>query len=91
MGDEITIDKVVFHDRLSSFINQWKNDRRAGDALFNGADSIVLLVGKASEANTYNKTTAFQVSQLVSQCNFRLIYLLSCGYLVTSFLQHFLS
>lgn len=61
MSDEITIDKTVFHDRLSSFINQWRNDKRAGDVLFGGSDSIVLLVGKASDAGTYNKTTAFQV------------------------------
>ena len=61
MGDEITIDKTAFHDRLSSFLNQWKNDKRSGDALFNGVDSIVLLVGKASETGTYSKTTAFQV------------------------------
>ena len=61
MGDEITIDKTIFHDRLSSFINQWKNDKRVGDALFSGAESIVLLVGKASETGTYSKTTAFQV------------------------------
>ena len=63
MSDEITIDKTVFHDRLSSFLNQWRNDKRAGDVLFGGSDSIVLLVGKASEAGTYNKTTAFQVER----------------------------
>ena len=64
MGDEISIDTNIFHDRLSAFLNQWKNDKRSGDVLFNGADSIVLLVGKASESGIYNKTTAFQVSVL---------------------------
>ena len=61
MGDEIAIDKTVFHNRLSSFLAQWKTDKRSGDALFGGADSIVLLVGKASEQGDYQKTTAFQV------------------------------
>lgn len=65
MSDEITIDKTVFHDRLSTVLNQWRNDKRAGDVLFGGSDSIVLLVGKASEAGTYNKTTAFQVRRII--------------------------
>ena len=70
MGDEISIDSHVFHDRLSSFLNQWKNDKRAGEGLFNGADSIVLLVGKASETGTYSKTTAFQVRKVITNLIF---------------------
>ena len=61
MADEIVIDKEVFHERLSSFVTQWKNDKRSNDALFQGVGSIVLCVGKASDG-AYTKATAFQVS-----------------------------
>jgi nucleosome binding factor SPN SPT16 subunit len=60
MSDEIVIEKDVFHDRLSNFLAQWKNDKRSGDTTFQGVNSIVLLVGKASDG-AYVKSTAFQV------------------------------
>ena len=60
MAEEIAIDKQLFHDRLSSFTTQWKADKRAGDALFNGAGSIVVCVGKANEGH-YTKSAALQV------------------------------
>ena len=58
MADEVRIDKEVFHDRLASFISQWK---RSGDAFFGGANSIVILVGKADETATFRKNNGFQV------------------------------
>lgn len=64
MAEEITIDKAAFHDRLGSFLSAWKADKRGGDALFNGVNSIVVMVGKATEGGSYNKGTAFQVSKL---------------------------
>jgi hypothetical protein len=59
MSDEIVIDKASFHARLSSFITQWKSDKRS-DALFSGVGSIVICVGKASDG-AYPKSAAFQV------------------------------
>ncbi|OJD37458.1 fact complex subunit spt16 [Diplodia corticola] len=61
MAEEISIDKNAFHDRLSSFISQWKADKRSGDAVFNGASSIVIMVGKANDAQAYPKNVAFQL------------------------------
>ncbi|KAF2146297.1 uncharacterized protein K452DRAFT_305247 [Aplosporella prunicola CBS 121167] len=61
MAEEISISKEVFHDRLSSFISQWKADKRSGDAVFGGASSIVVLVGKANESSIYPKNVAFQL------------------------------
>jgi hypothetical protein len=61
MADQVVIDKTLFHERLSSFITQWKADKRSGDALFQGASSVVLPVGKATEGNTFTKSSAFQV------------------------------
>ena len=61
MADEISIDKQLFHDRLGSFVAKWKADKRAGDAVFQGASSIATVVGKASEPGSYLKPAAFQV------------------------------
>lgn len=58
---DITIDKNSFHDRLSSFLSQWKNDKRSGDGIFGGVSSIVIMVGKANDAAAYPKNVAFQV------------------------------
>ncbi|KAF2460299.1 FACT complex subunit-domain-containing protein [Lineolata rhizophorae] len=60
MADDIAIDKAVFHDRLASFISQWKADKRTND-VFNGVGSIVVIVGKSSAAAVYGKNTAFQL------------------------------
>jgi nucleosome binding factor SPN SPT16 subunit len=53
---EITIAAEPFFDRLSSLYNAWKADKRAGDSVFNGADSIVVITGKAEQdASVYQK------------------------------------
>jgi len=61
MGDQVKIDKDAFHDRLSSLMSQWKNDKRSGDALFGGAGSIAIVMGKTDEAAGFQKNNAFQV------------------------------
>ena len=63
MGDEIRIDRQTFHDRLSHFILAWKADKRAGDAVFGGVGSIVILMGKAEELTAFSKNNAMHVSQ----------------------------
>jgi hypothetical protein len=62
MADDIAIDKQLFHERLGNFITKWKADKRSGDQLFNGASSIAIVVGKASDPSTYLKASSFQVS-----------------------------
>lgn len=59
----ITIDKAVFHERLSSFITQWKSDKRSGDTNFGGVGSICICVGKSDENNpdADSKTAALQL------------------------------
>ena len=61
MADAVKIDKDTFHDRLSSFILQWKNDKRTGDALFGGVGSVAVVMGKADDAAVFQKNNAFQV------------------------------
>jgi len=68
MSDEIVIDKTSFHTRLSSFITQWKSDKRS-DALFSGIGSIAICVGKASDG-AYPKSAAFQVGVEYSACRY---------------------
>jgi nucleosome binding factor SPN SPT16 subunit len=58
---EIKIDKTLFQERLSHFIAAWKADKRSGDALFNGASSILILMGKTEEAAQFQKNNAIHV------------------------------
>ncbi|KAI6248086.1 FACT complex subunit ctc-2 [Erysiphe necator] len=55
---EIKIDARLFHERLSHFINGWKADKRAGDAIFNGASSILVLMGRTEEGINFQKHNA---------------------------------
>ena len=61
MADEIKIDKQVFENRLAHFISTWKADKRSGDALFGGVGSIVILMGKTEESNSFQKNNAMHV------------------------------
>lgn len=58
---DIKIDKNLFHERLSHLISAWKADKRAGDALFHGASSILVLMGKTEEAAQFQKNNAIHV------------------------------
>lgn len=60
MADEVSIDKATFHNRLSAFISQWKQDKRNGDTLFAGASSIAIVMGKSDESQGFTKTSAMQ-------------------------------
>jgi hypothetical protein len=64
MAEEIRIDKQTFQDRLAHFIQAWKTDKRSGDALFNGAGSIVILMGKSEESSAFQKNNSMHVSFL---------------------------
>ncbi|PWY78389.1 SPT16-domain-containing protein [Aspergillus sclerotioniger CBS 115572] len=58
MAEEIVIDKTTFFNRLSSFYNAWKADKRSSHAIFGGVSSIVILMGKTDEANSFQKNNA---------------------------------
>lgn len=62
MADEVTIDKAIFHDRLSSLITAWKADKRSAEQLFGGAGSLLVVVGKSEEDQGFSKASAIQVS-----------------------------
>lgn len=61
MGDEILIDKTAFFSRLSSLYTSWKTDKRSPHPTFGGVGSIVILMGKTDEANSFQKNNAIHV------------------------------
>jgi nucleosome binding factor SPN SPT16 subunit len=67
MGDEIVIDKTTFFNRLSSFYTAWKSDKRSSHPAFGGVGSIVILMGKTDEANSFQKNNAIHVCR--DSCN----------------------
>jgi hypothetical protein len=61
MGD-IKIDGKLFQERINHFVNAWKADKRAGDVIFNGVSSMVILMGKlAEDAPEFHKNNAVHV------------------------------
>jgi hypothetical protein len=65
---EINIDKNLFQERLSHFYSAWKADKRSGDALFGGASSILVLMGKSEESVQFQKNNALHVCIIASIC-----------------------
>lgn len=58
MAEEIVVDKATFFNRLSTLYTAWKTDRRSGNSMFGGVGSIVVLMGKTDEANSFQKSNA---------------------------------
>jgi Xaa-Pro aminopeptidase len=67
MAEEITIDKNNFFNRLSTFYASWKADKRSGNALFGNAGSMVILMGKTDEENSFQKNNAMHVCETSSK------------------------
>lgn len=61
MSEAIKIDNKLFQERISHFVNAWKADKRSGDALFGGASSIIIMMGKMEEAQGFQKNNAMHV------------------------------
>ncbi|KAF2214519.1 hypothetical protein CERZMDRAFT_95783 [Cercospora zeae-maydis SCOH1-5] len=60
MADEVSIDKAQFHNRLSSLITAWKNDKRSGNNVYGDVGSIVVCMGKSDEAAGFHKANGLQ-------------------------------
>ncbi|KAA8647532.1 chromatin-remodeling protein SPT16 [Aspergillus tanneri] len=58
MAEEIIIDRSTFFRRLSSFYSLWKTEKRSGHTVFGGVGSIIILMGKTDEANSFQKNNA---------------------------------
>lgn len=65
MAEKIAIDKNIFFNHLSNFYASWKADKRSGNALFGGTESIVILMGKTkTDESSFQKNNAMHVSNL---------------------------
>jgi nucleosome binding factor SPN SPT16 subunit len=68
---EIEIKADTFFDRLSGLYAAWKQDKRSADGVFGGADSIVVITGKAESESSYQKNNALHVSRWLRQAAVR--------------------
>jgi nucleosome binding factor SPN SPT16 subunit len=69
---DVQIDEKLFSERLSHFYAGWKADKRSGDQIFGGVGSILVIMGKAAETQSYSKSSAVHVrlrsaSQITSE------------------------
>ncbi|KAF3057945.1 FACT complex subunit ctc-2 [Daldinia childiae] len=55
---DIKIDGKLFQERINHFINAWKADKRAGDTVFSGVSSILIMMGKVEENPEFQKNNA---------------------------------
>ena len=62
MGDEVNIDKQLFHTRLGNLISQWKDPKK--NEAYGGVGSIVVLMGKTEEG-PYSKSLALHVCRRI--------------------------
>jgi hypothetical protein len=88
---EIKIDSKLFQERISHFVTAWKNDLRSKDSLFNGAQSLIVMMGKVEEIPEFHKNNAIHVCDPQKVENWirnKYLQYLSSGFLDTSFLQH---
>ena len=58
---DIKIDGKLFQERINHFVNAWKADKRAGDQVFSGVSSIVILLGKVEENPEVHKNNDMHV------------------------------
>jgi nucleosome binding factor SPN SPT16 subunit len=66
---EIKIDSKLFQERISHFVTAWKNDLRSKDGLFNGAQSLIVMMGKVEEIPEFHKNNAIHVCDTTATRN----------------------
>ncbi|CAJ2502394.1 Uu.00g097880.m01.CDS01 [Anthostomella pinea] len=82
---DIKIDGKLFQERINHFVNAWKTDKRAGDAIFNGVSSIVVMMGKVEENPEFHKNNATHFWLLGYEFPTTLmLFTLDCLYIVTT-------
>ncbi|KEZ38646.1 FACT complex subunit SPT16 [Scedosporium apiospermum] len=82
---EIKIDSQLFQERISHFVSSWKNDARSKEGLFNGASSIIILMGKAEDSQDFHKNNAMHFWLLGYEFPATLmLFTMDCLYIVTT-------
>ena len=64
MGDEVKIDKQLFHSRLGNFVSTWKDPKK--NEPYMGVSSILVVMGKTEEG-PYSKSLSLHVRISTSQ------------------------
>lgn len=64
---DIKIDTKVFQERITHLATAWKNDQRGSNGIFNGATSMLVMMGKVEEVPELHKNNAMHVSQPTAQ------------------------
>lgn len=60
MADNVKIDGKLFQERINHFVGAWKNDKRAGDTIFSGVSSILIMMGKVDDP-VFHKNNSMHV------------------------------
>ncbi|KAF3008147.1 hypothetical protein G7054_g8061 [Neopestalotiopsis clavispora] len=82
---DIKIDGKLFQERINHFITSWKSDKRAGDQVFNGVSSIVVMMGKVEENPEFHKNNAMHFWLLGYEFPTTLmLFTIDCLYIVTT-------
>ncbi|KAI1486575.1 FACT complex subunit spt-16 [Biscogniauxia mediterranea] len=82
---DIKIDAKLFQERISHFVNAWKADKRAGDTVFGGVSSVLIMMGKVEENPEFHKNNAMHFWLLGYEFPTTLMLLtLDCLYIVTT-------
>ncbi|ETS82139.1 FACT complex subunit SPT16 [Pestalotiopsis fici W106-1] len=82
---DIKIDGKLFQERVNHFITSWKTDKRAGDQVFNGVASIVIMMGKVEENPEFHKNNAMHFWLLGYEFPTTLmLFTIDCLYIVTT-------
>lgn len=67
---DIKIEAKIFQERINHFVTAWKADKRAGDQVFSGVSSILILLGKVEENPEFHKNNAMHVCiSRISSCD----------------------
>ncbi|KAI1497824.1 FACT complex subunit spt-16 [Biscogniauxia marginata] len=82
---DIKIDAKLFQERINHFVNAWKADKRAGDTVFAGVSSVLIMMGKVEESPEFHKNNAMHFWLLGYEFPTTLMLLtLDCLYIVTT-------
>ncbi|KAH9906872.1 FACT complex subunit spt-16 [Xylariomycetidae sp. FL2044] len=82
---DIKIDDKLFQERINQFVNAWKADKRAGDPVFHGVGSLLIMMGKVEESPEFHKNNAMHFWLLGYEFPTTLMLLTTdCLYIVTT-------
>ncbi|KAK8056634.1 FACT complex subunit [Apiospora rasikravindrae] len=84
MADNVKIDGKLFQERINHFVGAWKNDKRAGDQVFSGVSSILIMMGKVDDP-VFHKNNSMHFWLLGYEFPTTLmLFTIDCLYIITT-------